>query len=211
MSSASGSTVAKNAQVRRLNVVNEVKATDVSATNATVNTVFTNTISERTEGSGVTIDGLLIKDGAIPGLPSSSPSYLKCSFNQVSVSVGPQVLNSLSQTAVLGSDITLTSSSVITINTTGLYLFKISGSWGPSATDGHGTVDLYNNTDTAIEDLSISGFHQTGGGDTSGSLTALVYATAADTFSIRMSESNTGAGVTFSAVGNKSVFVAKIA
>jgi len=73
-----------NAGVHRLSVRDQCAANEfvadssITAPNATVdflsanNTIFTNTISERTTGSGVTIDGLLIKDGAIPGLPPAS-------------------------------------------------------------------------------------------------------------------------------------------
>lgn len=57
-----------NAGVYRLSVRDECSARELVADSS----VKTDVISEKTAGSGVTIDGLLIKDGAIPGLPPAS-------------------------------------------------------------------------------------------------------------------------------------------
>ena len=158
------------------------------------NVVKTDVIEEETSGSGVTIDGLLIKDGTISGLDMTfPPNYITCTYSAKTVDGSDNVLDSFSLDDSAGGDISRTSSSVITINTSGVYSFQLNGFWGVAGGTGNGIVELYRNspipTGVARKAAVLS---TTGGTLADGGISAIVYATAGSTFSFRLTETSTG-------------------
>ena len=123
-----------------------------------MSTLNVNVIGERTSGSGVTVDGLLIKDGAIPSIASGVTEYDEWTLTNTLNTDADPVQNNLSRPTgtlqtKLGTGMTL-SSGLWTFPSTGYWqikmcvLFNVGGSGGRFDFDLVTTNDNFSSEDT---------------------------------------------------------------
>ena len=125
------------------------------------------TISEKTSAAGVTIDGLLIKDGAIPsitgGLSSAQQFRLTANVTSTGDITSNWAVPNTENQGNLGSLVS-ESSGIFSFSSTGFYFIKFEANYSvTSATNIYGIIEIYLTDDNSTYTSSTYSIF---GGDT---------------------------------------------